>query len=343
MSYENWVISIGTGSSQSRLIETASVLGYKILGVDRYPNKNLVDDYLEISTFNTEDVLSAVKNHRKRNLIKGVLARTSGPAVLTAAKVACELGLPGFSRALATVSVSKIKLVQLAKDYGVRCIDSEIHASKPILAIGNGWVIKPDQPVSGKLNVYFVNKQTAMSTAFDASHKESLNKKVLFQPFIPGRDIGLVMMVRDGECLWHFFYEEFVDLVDGRFKGRGVSAPLRNVHLCSINEMLGGAQTIVKKNKVTGFVFTSFRLASDGAAFLYELNLGLSGDRLVDKLFPSLWPNSNFFEMDVSLMTSVNVKIIDYKPAQLSVVFEGKLSVGADAELLLKNSTVLSK
>ena len=115
MSYENWVISIGTGSSQSRLIETASVLGYKILGVDRYPNKNLVDDYLEISTFNTEDVLSAVKNHRKRNLIKGVLVRTSGPAVLTAAKVACELGLPGFSRALATVSVSKIKLFQLSK------------------------------------------------------------------------------------------------------------------------------------------------------------------------------------------------------------------------------------
>ena len=42
-----WIISIGTGKSQRQLISQAKLMGFKIIGIDRDPDVNLVDDNLK--------------------------------------------------------------------------------------------------------------------------------------------------------------------------------------------------------------------------------------------------------------------------------------------------------
>ena len=52
-----WIISIGTGKSQRKLILQAKHMGFKIIGIDRNPDVDLVDDHLKISTYLQKEII----------------------------------------------------------------------------------------------------------------------------------------------------------------------------------------------------------------------------------------------------------------------------------------------
>ena len=76
-----WLISVGTGNNQIPLIRKARELGYKIIGLDRSPNKQEIDEWLKISTYDYSEAFSRILHLQKKKNFKGVLARVSGPAV----------------------------------------------------------------------------------------------------------------------------------------------------------------------------------------------------------------------------------------------------------------------
>jgi hypothetical protein len=327
----DWVISIGTGFSQAPLIRVAKQSGYRILGIDRVPDQNLVDDCLAISTYESDQVLYALSNHPERQRIQAVLARTSGPAVQTAALVADRLGLPGFGAGFAVASVSKSALRDAATSVGVACINGQSCDIPPNWIDGADWVIKPDQPLYGKRNVYRVRHEQELGPAFAAAAEESVNALVECQPYHPGRDLGLVLAMSAGEPKWHFIFEEIVVERDGRFIGRGVAGPPQRIPLTIYEDMYNAAQRLGALWGSTGFAFFSFRLPASGPAILYEVNPGLCGDGLADKLFPALWPEMDFFAQDLALMLG-RTPVMPPPPLRRFVLIDGVLLSGEQLE-----------
>ena len=92
------IISIGAGLGQLPLIQAAHELGFEVIAVDRKPAAEclpFVSESIINSTYDADGVLAGLENISKQFDIKGVLARTSGPAILTAARVAKYLNVPG--------------------------------------------------------------------------------------------------------------------------------------------------------------------------------------------------------------------------------------------------------
>jgi len=301
-----YVISIGSGRSQRPLIQSAQRQGFKVLGIDRAPDYDLLDEAIICSTYDAEEALRLVCEHPLRNSIRAVLARTSGPALITAAKISKKLAVSGTNEFLARLSLSKSDLRNVCELKGVSSPKGQAYQECPALPEGT-WVVKPDQPLYGKKNVYCVQTQAELSKVFDKCVDESVNGCVEIQTYEQGEDIGLVLLMKAGEILWHGFYQEVVELNSRQFSGAGVKGPW---HGDGEPKMIEIARNIIGHEDVSGFVFFSFRVSEDSQAMhLYEVNPGLCGDGLADKLMPTIWTCDDFFSLDVAIHTNTPFKL----------------------------------
>ncbi|GAI54291.1 unnamed protein product, partial [marine sediment metagenome] len=107
------IICLGAGISQLPLIQAARHRGYSVIAIDRDPDApgfSLADTKIMESTYNTAKVLNALHSLEKRHYFSGLVARTSGPALKTAAAIAEEFHLPGLSREIVPLATEKSKL-----------------------------------------------------------------------------------------------------------------------------------------------------------------------------------------------------------------------------------------
>ena len=126
-----WIISIGTGKSQHKLISQAKHLGFKIIGIDRNPDEDLVDDHLKISTYLHKEIIKELDDSISNREIAGVISRTSGPATLTAAKVSEFLKLPTATSIFAQSVLSKSHLAKTASKKNIGTLEkSQKHLGK---------------------------------------------------------------------------------------------------------------------------------------------------------------------------------------------------------------------
>ena len=320
----DWIISVGTGSSQKPLIESAKRSGYKILGIDKNPNNEIIDYQIQESTYDHEKVIEHLSSIPFIEKIIGVIARVSGPALYTAAKIGKHLNLPSASLQIAKMSVSKSYLREVAERKGVQTISGRSLNKLPKWIEGSDFVLKPDQPVIGKKNVYRVKNKEDFVSAYNAASNESLNNVVECQNFEEGVDIGLITASSDGKILWHFAYEEINSEENGNFKGVGVKGPAESIDDKICNKILESAQVIIDSSNSSGFIFFSFRVSKKNGAKLYEVNPGLCGDNIADKLFKKIWPESNFFDMDVLLATKSPIVFPDNNLAINSIVYQNE-------------------
>src|SRR6056300_595798 len=114
MTMERWVINVSCGPNQIIVMQEAKKLGYLIIGIDSKSQSDLVDRFVNVSTYDHRSVLEGLRVEANFPGIKGVICRSSGPAVTTAYSVARWLDLPSAGEAVANCSVSKIFLYQWA-------------------------------------------------------------------------------------------------------------------------------------------------------------------------------------------------------------------------------------
>jgi hypothetical protein len=303
---QDWVVSIGTGPSQRPLIAAARAGGWRVLGVDRAPDNELVEASVACSTWDADAVLAAVAAHSVRLRIRAILARTSGPPVITAARLAAHLKVAGPSPDLAALSFSKSCLRQACEDLRIATPPGAVHRTLPPWPGEGRWIVKPDAPDDGKEHVYLVEEAEGWSRAFAASAAASLNGQVEMEAFVPGRDVGLCVAASAGQIVWTTAYEEVVGFVGGAVRGRGVLAPSRALACEQRAAMETAAGALLGPCRASGFVFLSFRVEGGGEPVLFEVNPGLCGDGLADRLFPALWPGADFFALEVGLLTGGN-------------------------------------
>jgi len=299
---EKWILCIGTGQSQLPLINAAKKFNFKILGIDQSPNFNIVDEGITISTYNSKEVVNNLKKFHKSKTFDAVIARVSGPAIYTAACCSEYLNLPGYSMKLCELSISKSKLRKYCNEHQIPTIEGKSYETIPKWKNGSDLIIKPDEPIKGKENVYRIKSASFFEYAFNKASEESLNNKVECQKYLRGRDIGIVIASSKGKLLWYEFYEEFVDDTHKQIRGKGHQIDVFNLSEKSMKEMIVSSLKILEHQNSTGFFFFSFRYEEGCTPLLYEFNPGLCGDNIANKIFPEKWPNFNFFEIDINLM-----------------------------------------
>ena len=298
---EKWILSIGTGVSQQPLIEAAKKRCLRVLGVDICPNYNLVDKALPISTYEAHQVTKAVSALKDKMNFVAIISRTSGPAVFTVANAAHCLKLPSINFDFANISVSKSELRLAAKRRNVPTFDEVdvepfIKHMKPL-----DVVVKPDQPIFGKKNVFHVKNHDQYLYAKAKAAGESVNGKIECLKFCGGRDITIVMAYSNGKCLWEFVFEEIVVKTEGRFLGQRVTTPVKKINKKTRDLLSFYSNRFLAGWVLTGHIFLTFRLSDNSKLRLYEVNSGLGGDGIVEKLFSSLWPSFDFFDIELQL------------------------------------------
>lgn len=297
------VISIGAGHGQQPLIKAAVRLGYDVVAVDRALSdvcRSDITHVVELSTYEADAVTEALLALKDQFDFCGVIARTSGPPLVTAARLAIALDVPGPSCALAEAAVEKSVLHRHAEQAGVKTPSGIRVVDDAFPSLPKPWVVKPDAPVVGKQNIFVVHNGEEYAQASAAAGEESLNGAVLVEQAVLGSDVGYGVLRHNGQTVHELFYDEFVAFPEGRAVGLGVSAPSvysgRNVEKriqTATRTMLG------HWNVENGFVFFSFRVDAYGEPFLYEANPGLCGDCIADALMPSVWPGIDVFELEV--------------------------------------------
>lgn len=306
---EKWVVSIATGASQIPLINAALKEGYKVIGVDQSPNYDNVDMGIPISTYCTQDVLNLFRKNNTYPIISGVLCRSSGPAIETANELAKLYGLPRCGDLIVKCSRSKKYLHDWAAKNDVSTIPSITLKDKSnYVEYTNMCVVKPDEPLIGKQNVYLIDSKKKFYLALTNACKESLNDLAIVQEYVEGYDVILATISSNGELMFDFYIQELNDFKANKISHKGMSLPEFEINSSVKMEMKRAATLLIEKSKTSGFCFFSFRVNKQNKIYLYEVNPGLVGDRLVEDLFPKIFKGTDFFEIDVSCMTGQSIR-----------------------------------
>jgi hypothetical protein len=303
-----WVLSVACGKSQESLLRTARKLGYSIIGVDQSPISEFLDIAIPLSTHDTDKVLVELASGNFPKF-DGVICRSSGFAVKTANAIAEAYSLPRAGNLVSSCSISKSFLHDCLVNLGLKTIP--IFIARPNESRPAGWdkmVVKPSQSLFGKKNVFLISDDESYATSVAAACNESMDGCAVVQPFIPGRDIGLVTLSQHGNLVWSTFFEEINDLTCGVVKVNGVSAIKRPLSHQQEKCAITFAKKVINESESSGFIFFSFRVKEFEDPLIYEINPGLCGDHIADILLPAMYPSSDFFEIEVRVMTGSEVK-----------------------------------
>lgn len=328
------LLSIGAGPSQHPLLAAAHALGAAVVAVDRAPSDDcrpFLTDVIEVSTHDADGVLDALAPLRAHFSFSGVLARTSGPALVTASRAAAFLDVPGISPTFAQASLNKAVLREQARALGIATPQGRTVTAGEGLEGPGPWIVKPAVPLRGKENVYRVDHAGELADAIAAAATESVDGRAECQDYCEGADVTAMCLAVNGKQHAFALIDEFVSLQAGRAKGLGVAAPSVLSGLTVAADIREIVVRLMEHFEIkAGFSFFSFRVPPVGAPLLYEANPGLCGDAIADRLLPSVYGDLDPFRAEVLAILERDVPLLTAAPVP-SAVLDGGLIQAGDA------------
>ena len=298
------VILVGTGPSTKKFLDLAKDRQLVTIGVDRESLDSIADIPVPISTYDSEAAAhSCIEVSVAENLtIVGVLSRSSGPATITVARLAQQFGVPGFSESLARLCVSKKELALFARRMSISSPQLIQNDKDLRRALGElkRVVVKPEIPIVGKKGISIVSEIDDVTAAVQTAAANSFNAGVVYQEWVPGKDISLVTFSFRGEIMRAEFFEEHVGFDERELSSQGIQWGVE-IDEFQVSSMTDIAKIVLSSMPASGTVVFSFRV-QEKSVCLYEINVGLVGDGLFDVLWGLVWPDDNPFEREFSAM-----------------------------------------
>lgn len=309
------VVSLAAGASQLVLIERARSAGLAVVAVDRdpaAPGLARADAAVIHSTHDATGLAAQLRALPGLDL-RGVLTRSSGAPVLTAARVARELGLPGLDPELAERASSKSALVALARAARVPVPEGRVAraADAPELAtLAYPRVVRPNRTRVGKRGIGLVEGRASFSAAFAAAAASAPDGEVLVETFVRGEDVVVAGTLEAGSARLRALFDEDTRFTgDGRVKGHGFRWPSRlagTPHGRRLGELT--RRFFAAHPFGTGVFFLTFRVDRRAVpgVHLIEAHLDLPGDQLLETFFPACG-GPDFLGLALDLATGVPV------------------------------------
>lgn len=332
---KNWIICLGAGVSQIPLIKNASKLGYKVLAVDRNPRAPGFDFSDKKIVESTHD-FEAINEKLHTNNFSGIIARSTGKALFTAASLSKKYNISGINHDLANIATSKSALRNFCSEkkikvpYGTKISNvNQLNADRFIDQI----IVKPDFTITGKKSISKVkiaNKQE-LENSINLAQLSSGNEFVEIEEFIEGYDCTYLTWIKNGIPSILLSWDELNSFDTSSYLFQlGVSMPSISIfteHSKKIKKIINKFTKLFPT--ISTLLAFSFIVDKKGNPYLIELHADLTGDQILDKLAPIV-TNSDclleisklFFNKNYNL-TSCKKKFSIQKPSAL--LYKNKL------------------
>ncbi len=320
---EKAIICLAAGREQRIVIKKAKEMGFKVIAVDRDPQASgfrLADEKIVLSTYEAKPIIERIRRLKKYK-IKGIVNRSSGPPVVTAAKISAAFGLPGLRPPVAEGIVYKSRLNNACAKKGINvpaCQAVKNFSELKLNRLKFPLIVKPSLSLVGKSGVRLVNDARQLKISFQKSKEASFDGWVNVEEHVPGNDLCLMAMVYNRKFIPVVLLDEFNRQDQGRkIYGAGFALPSIFTGTALEKKILNMAADITKKLKLDTTVFLmSCRCVSAGEPYLIEIHLDLGGDLILDYLLPSS-TDFDFIKYAINILTDnpVTLPRIFFSPA----------------------------
>lgn len=290
---ERWIICLGAGESQVSLIRNAQFIGYHVLAIDRNPKApgfEYANEIMLESTYHTEKIIEKLE---KREWF-GLVARCTGEALFTVAKINETFKLPGINYDLVNIATSKSTMREFASKNGIRMPHGvKVATSKEFnnTGFGKDIIVKPDFTVVGKKSIQKVDSYDCKKVykSIDLALLDTGNGIVEIEEFIEGYDCTYLAWLEYGKPTTILTWDELINFDEsGYLNSFGISTPSISLSLNQSTKL----QKVVDKFSalfpdVRALVALSFRIDAEGEAWLIEVHADITGDLILDKLAPA--------------------------------------------------------
>jgi carbamoylphosphate synthase large subunit len=340
------LLCIGAGKSQYPVILKAKELGYAVIAIDQNPSAlgfKIADERVVLSTYDAPPLLDPINALSNKYNIIGILNRSSGPPVVTAARLAKLLQLPYYSEDLAKKIVNKHLVMELCVKYGIPAPKSYAISKYEELNINKiqyPCVVRPSLSLVGKSGITIINEENELDNALVYAFDTTINGYVTIDEYIKGDDVSLVSFVDGGELIPLCLLDEInTNDTNGKISGLGFAIP--SIHDSSIvnKQVILSAKKIVDTFEIKrSSLMVSFRIDKNQTPWLIEIHLDMGGDLLIEKLFPKAL-NYSFLEFTIKLLAGENPAIPVVKINPTAIIFDK----GDDLVTDKKNTTFQAK
>ncbi|MFQ5650699.1 MAG: acetyl-CoA carboxylase biotin carboxylase subunit family protein [bacterium] len=304
------LLCLGAGASQAPLIQAGKRMGYRTLGIDRNaagPGIPYLDEFVHLSTYESEQVVAALRPFREQYSFAGLVARTSGPALRTAAAIAETFDLAGLTHEIVPLATEKSTLRKfclknkLPVANGTRVKDYRECERDLTLPV----IVKPDLPLVGKKEVRVIFDPSQIEEAIAKARQASGNGYVEIETFIDGFDIGCLFWANQGQAEILALWDERVAVrTDGAINGLGVVVP----SVVSKTPVAEQIEHVARRfaahfPQVNALLILAFRVDMAGHPYVIELHADLGGDLIADELFPAADSRYDYFQCCIQVAT----------------------------------------
>lgn len=338
------VICLAAGKSQVSIILKAKSLGHAVVAIDqnrKAPGFSYADFKIYQSTYNSDIIIKELKKLRTKIKFVGILNRSSGLPVITAAKICKYFNLPGVPIKSAKSLVNKDKMrtacsihkipIPKYKIYSVGKYKVNDTLSLPI-------VIKPSLSLVGKSGVSVVHSKNKMDMAIKYAEKYTINKKILIEEFVKGPDLSLISFVNNNKLLPICLLEEInAENMNGAISPKGYRTLKTdynkwNQKACDI------AKKIISKFKIKRSAFMiSLRPDSNNDLKLIEVHLDIGGDLLIEAFFPKALP-FNFLKLAIEMAIGRAKYAVNFKVKPTAIFYKDGIVSNKGYKILTSTS-----
>lgn len=294
-----WVLILGGGAGQRPFIKAVKNLGYQVCVIDRNPNApgmGIADEQWELSTYDFDLIRKKIISHAvSLGRFVAVIARVSGPALETAAKLNHFLQIPGATIDLVKMCNRKSETRTFCKKNCIPVPDGDSYEKHDVIrnfTLKRGpWVVRPDYTITGKRSIALCSSKFQLEKAVKNATLSSRNSRADVALFKEGKDITTLFVIERGEPHFLVAWQEkncFRDDNSSAFslQARALKAPfyLDDSLAKEVNEYARSFAT--RFPDVVHLVAISWRLQNNKQLFLIEIHVDLTGDRILDELLP---------------------------------------------------------
>jgi len=307
------VICLAAGRSQEQLIAKAKSFGYVVIAIDQdreAPGFKCADIKIFQSTHDADAIIKELELLNDEYRWMGVLNRSSGPPVITAAKICKHFNIPSVPIESAKTLVNKDKLRTACLEHDIPSPKFRIYdIDKCDVAYSDEFpvVVKPALSLVGKSGISVVRSKNELKSSINYAITNTINKKIIVEEFLEGPDLSLTSFVEDGKlCSICLLDEINIEREDGTVTGKGfkIHSPGKNNWKLQAHDI---AKKIISTFNIERSAFmVSFRVDSKNNLRLMEVHLDLGGDLLIEEVYPKAFP-FDFLELSVEMATG-NIK-----------------------------------
>lgn len=348
MKIKNLLICLAAGNSQKNLIFRAKLLGYFIVAIDqnkKAPGFEFADFKIFKSTHDSEPIIKELKELEKHYKFVGVLNRSAGPPVITAAKICKYFDIPGVPIKTAKIFTNKDQMRSEFKSKNIPIPNFKIFLINKFKNNNKFLfpaVLKPALSLRGKFGVTIVHSKERIERAVKYAEKYSINNKIIMEEYLEGPDLSLISFV-DKKKLFPICLLEEINKVEknGRITRSGYRTIKKEYKQWFIESCKIAKNIISKFNIIRSPLMISFRPDSMGKLKIIELHLDIGGEMLLEKFYPNALP-FDYTSLIFNMVTGKIKKINKFELKPTAIFFKGgKVSVNTCQIIKAKSEKTL--